>query len=98
MLSAVISSILSYPALQLEFLKLKLENEKKYKEAIEAKIKNSIGDIFNPDKKAEYLSTLADEAIFLGNKIGIGPSFLEEEANKLIEASKKYNKCIDKII
>ena len=81
-----------------EFLKLKLENEKKYKEAIEAKIKNSIGDIFNPDKKAEYLSTLADEAIFLGNKIGIGPSFLEEEANKLIEASKKYNKCIDKII
>jgi|TARA_Y100000294_G_C8533141_1_gene327877 hypothetical protein len=80
-----------------KLLKLKLEDETKYKKAIDSKIKNSIKDVYFLDQKAECLSSLADEAIFLGNKIGIGPSFLEKESIELVEASKKYNKCIEKI-
>jgi len=81
-----------------KLMKLRLEDETKYKKAIDSKIKNSIKDVYFLDQKAEYLSSLADEAIFLGNKIGIGPSFLERESIELVEASKKYNKCIEKII
>ena len=44
------------------------------------------------------MSQLADEVVFLGSKIGIGPIFLKREAKKLIASAKKYNKCIDKII
>ena len=62
------------------------------------KIENSIDDISELNKKSEYMSQLADEAVFLGSKIGIGPIFLKKEANKLIASAKKYNKCIDKII
>ena len=31
-------------------------------------------------------------------KIGIGPMFLKSEYEILLETTKKYNKCIDKII
>ena len=65
---------------------------------IDSKIKNSIKDVYFLDQKAKYLSSLADEAIFLGYKIGFGPSFLERESIKLVEASNKYNKCIEKIL
>ena len=81
-----------------EYIKLKIEDEKKYKDSINKKIDRSINDIHDLNQKAEYLSSLADEAIFLGNKIGIGPIFLKDELKKLIETSKQYNKCIDKII
>ena len=81
-----------------EYIKLKIEDEKKYKDSINRKIDRSINDIHDLNQKAEYLSSLADEAIFLGNKIGIGPIFLKNEFKKLIEASKLYDKCIDKII
>ena len=81
-----------------EYIKLKIEDEKKYKDSINKKIDRSINDIHDLNQKAEYLSSLADEAIFLGNKIGIGPVFLKDELKKLIETSKRYNKCIDKII
>ena len=81
-----------------EYIKLKIEDEKKYKDSINRKIDKSINDVHDLNQKAEYLSSLADEAIFLGNKIGIGPIFLKNEFKKLIEASKLYDKCIDKII
>ena len=81
-----------------EYIKLKIEDEKKYKDSINRKIDRSINDIHDLNQKAEYLSSLADEAIFIGNKIGIGPIFLKDESKKLIETSKQYNKCIDKII
>ena len=81
-----------------EYIKLKIEDEKKYKDSINRKIDRSINDVHDLNQKAEYLSSLADEAIFLGNKIGIGPIFLKDELKKLIETSKQYNKCIDKII
>ena len=81
-----------------EYIKLKIDDEKKYKYSIVKKIDRSIKDINELNQKAEYLSSLADEAIFLGNKIGIGPIFLKNEAKELIEASKLYNKCIEKII
>jgi len=81
-----------------EYIKLKIEDEKKYKHSIVKKIDRSIKDINELNQKAEYLSSLADEAIFLGNKIGIGPIFLKNESKELIETSKLYNKCIEKII
>jgi len=81
-----------------EYIKLKIEDEKKYKDSINRKIDRSINDIHDLNQKAEYLSSLVNEAIFLGNKIGIGPIFLKNESKKLIEASKLYDKCIDKII
>ena len=80
------------------FIKLKIDDEIKYKKNIIKKIENSIDDISELNKKSEYMSQLADEAVFLGSKIGIGPIFLKKEANKLIASAKKYNKCIDKII
>ena len=80
------------------FIKLKIDDERKYKKNIIKKIENSIDDISELNKKSEYMSQLADEAVFLGSKIGIGPIFLKKEANKLIASAKKYNKCIDKII
>ena len=81
-----------------EYIKLKIEDEKKYKDSINRKIDRSINDVHDLNQKAEYLSSLVNEAIFLGNKIGIGPIFLKDELKKLIETSKQYNKCIDKII
>ena len=81
-----------------EYIKLKIEDEKKYKDSINRKIDRSINDVHDLNQKAEYLSSLVNEAIFLGNKIGIGPIFLKNESKKLIEASKLYDKCIDKII
>ena len=81
-----------------EYIKLKIEDEKKYKDSINRKIDRSINDVHDLNQKAEYLSSLVNEAIFLGNKIGIGPIFLKNEFKKLIEASKLYDKCIDKII
>ena len=81
-----------------EFIKLKIDDERKYKKNIIDKIQNSINDINDLNQKAEYISQLADEAVFLGNKIGIGPIFLKKEAAKLITSAKKYNKCIEKII
>ena len=81
-----------------EFIKIKIDDERKYKKNIIDKIQNSIKDINDLNQKAEYMSQLADEAVFLGNKIGIGPIFLKKEATKLITSAKKYNKCIEKII
>ena len=80
------------------FIKLKIDDERKYKKNIIKKIENSIDDISELNKKSEYMSQLADEVVFLGSKIGIGPIFLKREAKKLIASAKKYNKCIDKII
>ena len=80
------------------FIKLKIDDERKYKKNIIKKIENSINDISELNKKSEYMSQLADEVVFLGSKIGIGPIFLKREAKKLIASAKKYNKCIDKII
>ena len=71
---------------------------KKYKESIIGKINQSAKDVWSLNEKAEYLSSIADEVIFLGGKIGIGPMFLKNEYEILVSASKQYNKCIDKII
>ncbi len=81
-----------------DFIRLKIYDESKYKEKIMKKIQKSIDDINELNKKSEYLSQLADEAIFLGNKIGIGPIFLKKEADKLLGSANRYNKCIEKII
>ena len=54
--------------------------------------------VWSVNEKAEYLSSIADEVIFLGGKIGIGPMFLKSEYEILLETTKEYNKCIDKII
>ena len=81
-----------------EYLDLKLQDEKKYKNSIIGKISKSTKDVWSINEKAEYLSSIADEVIFLGGKIGIGPMFLKNEYETLIDASKEYNKCIDKII
>ena len=81
-----------------EYIKLKIEDEKKYKDSISEKISQSIKDVWSLNEKAEYLSSLADEAIFLGGKIGIGPIFLKDEFEKLVKTSNQYNKCIDKIL
>jgi len=80
------------------YVNSRIENEKNYRKMIDSKIKHSIKDVFFLDQEATYMSNLVDEAIFLGNKIGIGPLFLEKESKELIEASKKYKKCIEKII
>jgi len=81
-----------------EYIELKINDEKKYKDSISKKISQSIEDVWSLNQKVEHLSSIADETIFLGRKIGIGPIFLKNEFEKLVEASKKYNKCIDKII
>ena len=81
-----------------EYLDFKIQDEKKYKESIIGKINQSAKDVWRLNEKAEYLSAIADEAIFLGGKIGIGPMFLKNEYETLVSSSKKYNKCIDKII
>ena len=81
-----------------EYLDLKIQDEKKYKESIIGKINQSAKDVWSLNEKAEYLSSIADEVIFLGGKIGIGPMFLKNEYEILVSASKQYNKCIDKII
>lgn len=81
-----------------EYLDLKLQDEKKYKNSIIGKISQSTKDVWSINEKAEYLSSIADEVIFLGGKIGIGPMFLKNEYDILINTSKGYNKCIDKII
>ncbi len=81
-----------------EYITLKIEDEKKYKNSISEKISQSIKNIWILNEKAEYLSSLADEAIFLGSKIGIGPIFLRYEFEKLLKTSNQYNKCIDKIL
>ena len=62
------------------------------------KIKQALKDVWILNDKVKYLSTIADEAIFLGGKIGISPMFLNKEYKKLLETSKLYNKCIDKIL
>ena len=80
------------------YVNSRIEDEKNYRKMIDSKIKHSIKDVFFLDQEATYMSNLVDEAIFLGNKIGIGPLFLEKESKELIEASKKYKKCIEKII
>jgi len=81
-----------------EYIDLKINDEKKYKDSISKKISQSIEDVWSLNQKVEHLSSIADETIFLGRKIGIGPIFLKNEFEKLVKASKKYNKCIDKII
>ena len=81
-----------------EYLDFKIQDEKKYKESIIGKINQSAKDVWRLNEKAEYLSAIADEAIFLGGKIGIGPMFLKNEYETLVSSSKKYNKFIDKII
>ncbi len=81
-----------------EYLDLKIQDEKNYKDSIIEKINQTVKDVWSLNKKAEYLSSIADEVIFLGGKIGIGPMFIKNEYKKLSEASKQYNKCIDKII
>ena len=72
--------------------------KKKFKESIIEKINLSLKDVWSVNEKAEYLSSIADEVIFLGGKIGIGPMFLKSEYEILLEAANGYNKCIDKII
>ena len=81
-----------------EYIELKINDEKKYKDSISKKISQSIEDVWSLNQKVEHLSSIADETIFLGRKIGIGPIFLKNEFEKLVEASKQYSKCIDKII
>lgn len=81
-----------------EYLNLKIQDEKKFKESIIEKINLSLKDVWSVNEKAEYLSSIADEVIFLGGKIGIGPMFLKSEYEILLEAANGYNKCIDKII
>ena len=81
-----------------EYLNLKLQDEKKFKESIIKKINLTVKDVWSINEKAEYLSSIADEIIFLGGKIGIGPMFLKNEYKILLETSQQYNKCIDKII
>ena len=82
----------------LKYINIKIEDEKKYKNLIIQKIKQALKDVWILNDKVEYLSTIADEAIFLGGKIGISPMFLNKEYEKLLETSKLYNKCIDKIL
>lgn len=81
-----------------EYLNLKLQDEKKFKESIIKKINLTAKDVWSINEKAEYLSSIADEIIFLGGKVGIGPMFLKSEYKVLLEATKQYNKCIDRII
>jgi|TARA_Y100000294_G_scaffold91201_1_gene84967 hypothetical protein len=65
---------------------------------VRKKQSQSIEDVWSLNQKVEHLSFIAEETIFLGRKIGIGPIFLKNEFEKLVEASKQYSKCIDKII
>ena len=78
--------------------RFKVTRWKKIQKLIIEKIRQSTKDVWNINEKAEYLSSIADEVIFLGGKIGIGPMFLKNEYETLINTSKEYNKCIDKII
>lgn len=81
-----------------EYLNLKLQDEKKFKESIIKKINLTAKDVWSINEKAEYLSSIADEIIFLGGKVGISPMFLKSEYKVLLETTKQYNKCIDRII
>lgn len=81
-----------------KILRFKLDDELKYKNKLAEKLKMSLKDLNNLSNNYNYLSELADEALFLGNKLGIPHYLISNKAEDLHSASKKYNECIKKII
>jgi len=81
-----------------KMLRFKLDDEENYKSKLNEKLKMSLKDLSCLSDNYNYLSELADEALFLGNKLGVPHYIISREAEDLALASKKYNECISRIL